>query len=71
MSGWIPVGERLPPRMADNCSYEVDVWIGNERWPDVIYDFLEEEWYDVVCGVIVSEKVTHWMEKPEPPPEEK
>tara|TARA_R100000541_G_C1897352_1_gene84095 strand:- start:101543 stop:101752 length:210 start_codon:yes stop_codon:yes gene_type:complete len=68
MSKWIPVEERLPLRQADNCSYEVDVWIENERWPDVIYAFLEEEWYDtdVWCSI---EGVTHWMEKPKPPEE--
>lgn len=59
VSKWIPVRERLPLRKADNCSYEVDVWIGSERCPDVIYDFLEEEWYDtdVWCSI---EGVTHW-----------
>lgn len=68
MSKWIPVRERLPLRKADNCSDLVDVWIGSERWTDVIYNFLEGEWYDtdVWCSV---EGVTHWMEIPEPPEE--
>ncbi|WP_417585332.1 hypothetical protein [Nitrincola sp.] len=60
--GWVSVLERLPPKENSKASTSdfVDVFDGEERWPDCYYCFYNEEFIWNDTGEAIPVNATHW-----------